>query len=51
MPGWGAWSGPGITTKPKVKVIVKAGGVDVEKRKDFNLKHVIINEKRQKKVK
>jgi U3 small nucleolar RNA-associated protein 14 len=29
---------------------MKADGVDISKRKDKNLKHVIINEKRSKKV-
>jgi U3 small nucleolar RNA-associated protein 14 len=51
VPGWGEWSGPGIKKRKRpVKKITKFLGVEVEKRKDFKLKHVIINEKRQKKV-
>lgn len=50
LPGWGAWAGAGLQAKPRTKTVQKAGGVDLSKRKDKNLKHVIINEKRQKKV-
>lgn len=51
IPGWGEWSGPGIKKRKRPeKKIAKFSGVEVEKRKDFKLKHVIINEKRQKKV-
>lgn len=52
LPGWGSWGGKGI--KKKKNIIVKkplAGeGVEASKRQDAKLKHVIINEKRIKKV-
>ncbi|KAL2315201.1 U3 snoRNP protein Utp14 [Schizosaccharomyces pombe] len=50
LPGWGSWGGVGVKqrkTKPKVK---KIAGLDPSKRKDSKLKHVIINEKRNKKA-
>ena len=51
LPGWGSWGGNGL--KPKKNVVVQrvvADKIDARKRRDANLKHVIINEKRQKKV-
>lgn len=52
LPGWGSWGGIGIA--PKKNVVVKKAkpgqGVNEDKRKDAKLKHVIINEKRLKKV-
>ncbi|KAJ3367657.1 hypothetical protein HDU91_001224 [Kappamyces sp. JEL0680] len=50
LPGWGDWSGPGISSKPKITVTTKAGAVKDTKRKDYKLQKVIINEKRQKKA-
>lgn len=50
LPGWGSWGGEGIAP-PKGKVIIKGtGGVDPSQRKDAHLRHVIIHEKRAKKV-
>ncbi|KAF9358269.1 hypothetical protein BGX26_002137 [Mortierella sp. AD094] len=52
LPGWGSWGGKGA--KKKKNVVVKKAqpgdGVDVSKRKDAKLAHVIINEKRDKKA-
>lgn len=49
LPGWGDWAG-GKNKKPKKNKIVKrTKGVDFDKRKDKNLKNVIINEKVNKK--
>lgn len=49
MPGWGSWAGDG-TTKPKKKFVRKIEGVmSKDKRSDKDLKHVIINEKTNKK--
>lgn len=54
LPGWGDWSGPGISASAskskKRKITTKPGAVEVGKRKDAKLKNVIINEKRLKKV-
>ncbi|KAI9323566.1 small-subunit processome [Dichotomocladium elegans] len=49
LPGWGNWGGKG-TKKKKNKVVRKIEGIDPSKRKDAKLKHVIINEKRNKKT-
>ncbi|KAF9355937.1 hypothetical protein BGX34_010178 [Mortierella sp. NVP85] len=52
LPGWGAWGGKGA--KKKKNVVVKKAqpgdGVEISKRKDAKLAHVIINEKRDKKA-
>ncbi|KAF9121882.1 hypothetical protein BGW39_010190 [Mortierella sp. 14UC] len=52
LPGWGSWAGKG--QKKKKNVVVKKAqpgdGVEVSKRKDAKLAHVIINEKRDKKA-
>ncbi|KAI9137835.1 small-subunit processome [Paraphysoderma sedebokerense] len=53
LPGWGSWAGSGVkktTTKKIIKKAKPGDGVEVNKRKDAKLKHVIINEKRVKKV-
>lgn len=51
LPGWGSWSGEGVLkTEPNVRVIKKIEGIDAKKRMDANLKHVIINEKQNKKL-
>ncbi|KAJ3019738.1 hypothetical protein HKX48_001843 [Thoreauomyces humboldtii] len=52
LPGWGAWGGIGLAKKQNV-IVKKAKhgeGVSAEKRADYKLRHVIINEKRLKKV-
>jgi U3 small nucleolar RNA-associated protein 14 len=57
LPGWvkldiiklqGSWGGVGLKPQ-KHKVVKSIPGIEVEKRKDSKLKHVIINEKRMKK--
>ncbi|KAI9207039.1 Utp14 protein-domain-containing protein [Polychytrium aggregatum] len=51
LPGWGSWGGEGLKRKRNV-VVQKARpgtGVDPSTRKDSKLKHVILNEKRNKK--
>ena len=54
LPGWGAWTGTGISKREekrnKGKVTVKIEGIKKEKRVDRGLEKVIINEKRVKKV-
>ncbi|KAL9117531.1 MAG: hypothetical protein Q9187_005931 [Circinaria calcarea] len=53
LPGWGAWTGTGISKREekrnKGKVMVKIEGIKKEKRVDRGLEKVIINEKRVKK--
>lgn len=50
LPGWGDWAGAGANPKKKRKFIKKTKGVvEKDKRKDKNLKNVIINEKVNKK--
>ena len=53
LPGWGTWTGAGITKtqekRNKGKVLVKEPGTAKEKRQDAKLDRVIINEKRVKK--
>ena len=55
LPGWGSWTGPGAALpsetdrkKSRVRIVKNVAGVEVEKRQDARLKHVIINEKRSK---
>lgn len=48
LPGWGDWIG-GKNKVKKNKFVKKTKGVDVNKRRDKNLKGVIINEKINKK--
>ena len=54
LPGWGAWTGTGISKREekrnKGKVMIKIEGIKKEKRVDRGLEKVIINEKRVKKV-
>jgi U3 small nucleolar RNA-associated protein 14 len=54
LPGWGAWTGDGVSKREKArnkgKVLTKIAGVKAENRKDAKLDRVIINEKRVKKV-
>ncbi|KAI9716679.1 MAG: hypothetical protein M1812_005217 [Candelaria pacifica] len=54
LPGWGNWTGEGISKKAATRnlgrFITKEEGIKAEKRKDAKLKDVIINEKQVKKV-
>ncbi|KAL4995914.1 Utp14 protein-domain-containing protein [Aspergillus recurvatus] len=52
LPGWGSWTGDGVSRKDKKRqkrVLTKVEGVKPENRKDAKLSRVIINEKRVKK--
>ena len=53
LPGWGSWTGAGISKKQekrnKGRVLVKEPGIAKEKRQDAKFDRVIINEKRVKK--
>ena len=53
LPGWGSWTGAGVSKKQekrnKGKIVVKEPGIAKEKRQDAKLDRVIINEKRVKK--
>ncbi|KAL2822865.1 Utp14 protein-domain-containing protein [Aspergillus granulosus] len=52
LPGWGSWTGDGVSKKQKKhqkRVLTKVEGVKPEQRKDAKLSRVIINEKRIKK--
>jgi U3 small nucleolar RNA-associated protein 14 len=54
LPGWGSWTGTGLSKKEKArnkgKVLTKLEGIKEKNRKDAKLQRVIINEKRVKKV-
>ncbi len=55
LPGWGSWTGAGISKKEQRrahsrKTTTTVKGVDPSKRKDAKLERVIISEKRIKKV-
>ncbi|GAA5828727.1 hypothetical protein JCM11251_005854 [Rhodosporidiobolus azoricus] len=51
LPGWGAWGGKGAKKqKNPRKFVTKIAGVDVDKRKDAGLNHVIISEKKDRKA-
>ncbi|EOD50160.1 putative small nucleolar ribonucleoprotein complex subunit utp14 protein [Neofusicoccum parvum UCRNP2] len=53
LPGWGSWTGNGVSKRDKKRntgrFLTTQKGVDKEKRKDAKLKNVVINEKRVKK--
>lgn len=55
LPGWGAWTGDGISKREQkrnvrnTRTVTSVKGVSQDKRKDKNLERVIINEKRIKK--
>ncbi|OAX78380.1 hypothetical protein ACJ72_07312, partial [Emergomyces africanus] len=54
LPGWGSWTGAGLTKREKKQAKAKRSsvteeGVKADKRKDAKLDRVIINEKRVKK--
>ncbi|KAF8817622.1 small-subunit processome [Phlegmacium glaucopus] len=51
IPGWGSWGGSGMRNRPpKPQRIKKIAGIDPTTRADFNKKHIIISEKRDKKA-
>ncbi|KAF8814462.1 small-subunit processome [Phlegmacium glaucopus] len=51
IPGWGSWGGSRIRNRPpKPQRIKKMAGIDPTTRADFNKKHIIISEKRDKKA-
>lgn len=53
LPGWGSWTGAGISKKQQKrqkKFLTRVEGIKPEQRKDARLGHVIVNEKRVKKV-
>ena len=54
LPGWGNWIGAGVSKKEQKhsmgKVLEKVEGIQKDKRQDAKLDHVIINQKRVKKV-
>ena len=55
LPGWGSWTGVGISKKERKKAKARQStttikGIDPRRRKDARLERVIINEKRCKKV-
>jgi U3 small nucleolar RNA-associated protein 14 len=54
LPGWGSWTGDGVSKREKArnkgKILTKIAGVKAKNRRDAKLDRVIINEKRVKKV-
>ena len=54
LPGWGSWTGDGLSKKEKAKnkgrFLTKSEGIKEKNRKDAKLDRVIMNEKRVKKV-
>ncbi|KAN0064112.1 hypothetical protein ACQY0O_003279 [Thecaphora frezii] len=51
IPGWGSWGGKGVrANKKKKSKTVTLPGLEAGQRKDANMAHVIINEKKDKKV-
>ncbi|BGP48517.1 hypothetical protein JCM10450v2_004393 [Rhodotorula kratochvilovae] len=51
LPGWGAWAGKGAKKQKNArKFVTKIAGVEASKRKDAQLNHVIISEKKDKKA-
>ena len=50
IPGWGSWGGKGVRKSSKAKKFIKhVPGIDASDRKDAQLAHVVINEKRDRK--
>lgn len=47
--GWGQWGGMGTRPSTK-KIVVPVNWSKAKPRRDFNMKHVIINEERDKKA-
>jgi U3 small nucleolar RNA-associated protein 14 len=54
LPGWGSWTGDGISKREKARnkgrFLTKSEGIKEQHRKDAKLERVIINEKRVKKA-
>ncbi|KAI8972069.1 small-subunit processome [Pilobolus umbonatus] len=50
LPGWGSWAGDGVKKQTKKKIVKVVKGVDAKNRKDAKLSHVIISEKKNKKL-
>lgn len=51
IPGWGSWGGRGVKKSKSAKKFIKhTPGIEVSQRKDFKLSHVIISEKKDKKI-
>lgn len=55
MPGWGSWTGEGISKRAQKRnkgkaIMTKKDGIKKKDRKDAKLEKVIINEKRNRKV-
>ncbi|CDW95740.1 hypothetical protein [Sporisorium scitamineum] len=48
LPGWGSWTGRGTHAPRHPPSLQKIQGINREKRKDANLTHVIISERRDK---
>ena len=49
LPGWGVWGGTGVANPLPARRVIKKGA-PVAPRKDRKLKHVIINERRDKRL-
>lgn len=51
IPGWGSWGGTGLRkVPPKPQRIKQIAGIDPTTRADYNKKHIIVSEKRDKKA-
>jgi len=50
LPGWGSWAGEGIQKQQKSKNKIEEKPADIPKKQDNQQKHVIINEKKDKKA-
>ncbi|KAI0094168.1 Utp14 protein-domain-containing protein [Irpex rosettiformis] len=51
LAGWGSWGGSGTTkAPPKPYLIKKLAGIDPKSRADYNKRHVVISEKKDKKA-
>lgn len=50
LPGWGSWTGEGVTPRKGKKYLTKVEGVKRKDRQDAKLDKVIISEKKVKKV-
>lgn len=51
LPGWGTWSGAGVAAAaPRTRILRKVDGIAEGRRKDAGMRHVIINEKQNKKA-
>lgn len=52
LPGWGSWTGDGVAaSEPRVRILRTTPGViEAKRRRDANMKNVIINEKQNKRL-